>query len=124
MKALAISLSVLSLLVLAAHFLRANVPFLVLVCLALIGLFTVRRPWARRTLQIALAFGALEWLRVMLNLAEMRQLKGEPWERMAIILGSVAVVAALAALALEARAMKAYFDPGPGVVPADPDGPG
>lgn len=109
MRPLAITLAVLSLLTLAAHFLRSSNLFFVIVCVVLIGFFWVRAGWARRTLQIALAFGALEWLRVAMDIGEMRQLHGEPWVRMAVILGSVALVAGLAALALESRQMKVHF---------------
>lgn len=109
MKALAITLSVVALLVLAAHFLRADNRFFMLLSLALIATLALRRPWVRRVLQVALAFGAVEWLRVAYDRCEMRQLHGEPWVRMAVILGSVAVVTALAALSLESRAMRAHF---------------
>jgi len=100
----------LSALLLAAHFLRRGVPLLVLACLALLALFGVRRPWARRVLQGALVLGALEWMLTLIGFAEARNARGEPWERMAIILGSVTVVALLGAGLLETAAARRRFE--------------
>jgi hypothetical protein len=110
MKALTITLSVVALLVLAAHFMRASNPILMLLSLGFIGGFSVRRPGVRRALQVALALGAVQWVWIAMNLAEVRLRRGEPWERMAIILSCVAVLTGVAALLLESKAMKAHFD--------------
>jgi hypothetical protein len=58
LTALRLAPAVLSLLVLAAHFLRAGSVALVGVSLALAALLAVRRPWAARTVQAALIVGA------------------------------------------------------------------
>ena len=114
MTALLLAPVVLSLLVLAAHFLRAgNLP-LMLVSFGLVGLVGVCRPWARRALQAALALGAVEWLRALVAGVNARELAGQDWHRMAVILGAVAAVAALGVLALEAPGMRARFAPPPG----------
>jgi hypothetical protein len=78
---------------------------------ALNALLAVRRPWARRVLQGLLALGAIEWLRVTFGVAEARVRAGEPWERMAVILVTVAAVALLGAAGLESRRMRQRFDP-------------
>ena len=91
---------VLSFLVLAAHFLRGGHPLLVLVLLAAPLLLLVRETWAVRALQAALLLGALEWIRTLVNLASARLDAGEPFLRMAVILGVVAAVAVLSALGL------------------------
>ena len=89
---------VLSLLVLAAHFLRSGNLLMVIVLLTVIGLLRVRRPWAAHTAQAALAIGVFEWIRTLIALAAERAKTGEPGERMVLILGSVALVTGLSML--------------------------
>jgi hypothetical protein len=104
----------LSLLVLAAHFLRRSEPLPVMLCLAMLCLLFVRRPWASRALQVALLLAAGEWIRTALALVPARRAMGEPWERMAAILGIVAAVALLSALAFELPALRRrHGRPGP-----------
>lgn len=110
-NALRITAIVFSLLVLGAHFLRGGNIALCAVCVGLIGLLRVRRPWARRTLQVVLGLGAVEWIRLTFEIAEVRVRAGEPWERMAVILVAVAAVAALAVAGLESKAMRGRFEP-------------
>jgi hypothetical protein len=81
--------------VLAAHFARSGRFALAVVALALVALLFVRRKWAARTLQIALALGAIEWLRTLLVLVAERQAAGLSYTRLALILGAVAVATAL-----------------------------
>jgi hypothetical protein len=47
--------------------------------------------------QLALVAGSLEWLRTLLVIAVQRQHAGLPWLRMAMIIGTVAALALLAA---------------------------
>lgn len=91
----------LSLLVLAAHFLRGGDLLPMLLCLGLVGLLFVRRPWATRALQIALVLGAVEWIRTGIDLVAERQASGQPFERMSTILEIVAWVTFLSALLFE-----------------------
>lgn len=99
----------LSLLTLGAHFLRRAAPAPMLLCVALVALMWVRRPWAARTLQGALLLAALEWSRTIAALVSTRLAEGAPWQRLAVILGAVALVALLSALALELPALKHRF---------------
>jgi hypothetical protein len=109
MTALSFLPAVLSFLLLGAHFFRGGHLFMTALALAPQGLFFVRRRWAGRTLQILLVVGAAEWCRTLWILSAQRRALGEPWLRMAAILGSVALFAALAALALESRAARRWF---------------
>ena len=95
---------------LAAHFYRAGalVPLVATVVAA--ALLFVRRPWAARGLQAGLVVGALEWLRTLALLVQARQATGQPYLRLALILGAVALATALAALAFRSRAVRAHFD--------------
>lgn len=85
---------VLSFVVLAAHFFRYQNMVLVGMCLLLPLLLFIRRSWAARVVQAALLLGALEWLRTMVVLIDVRESAGLPWTRLAIILGSVALFTA------------------------------
>jgi hypothetical protein len=82
--------TLLSLLVLAAHFFRGGHLVLMYVCFAAPLLLLVRRTWATRTLQILLVIGALEWVRTTLQIQAIRIDEGRDWQRMAVILYSVA----------------------------------
>ena len=79
-----------SFLLLAAHFSRAEHPPLVLLSLMYPLVLLARRPWAVYAVQLALVLGGLEWIRRTVALVGQRQQAGEEWARMAIILGAVA----------------------------------
>jgi presenilin-like A22 family membrane protease len=100
---------VLSLLLLGAHFLRYGNTIVVIGVLALTALLFVPRWWVARLMQFVLAAGALEWLRTIIMLVHMRMAMGEPYLRMAAILGVVMAVTAVAAVLFQARELKAYY---------------
>jgi hypothetical protein len=82
----------LSALLLGAHFFRAGlVPLAVVVALLPAVLF-VKRAWAARLTQLVLALGALEWFRTLIVLVAARREMGQPWTRLAVILGLVTLV--------------------------------
>jgi len=102
-------LPLLALLLLAAHFYRAGWLPLAALCVALTPLLAVPRPWAARTLQLALVLGTLEWLRTLAGFAAMRAALGQPYLRLALILGAVAAFTALAAWIFQHRTLRAHF---------------
>jgi hypothetical protein len=104
-----LSLPALALLLLGAHFFRAALVPLTVVCLGLLALLFVRARWAWLALQVALAIGALEWLRTAWEFASMRAAMGQPYTRLLVILGGVALVTALAALALRTKTARDHF---------------
>jgi hypothetical protein len=95
--------------VLAAHFYRAGAWIAVAIVAALLPLHFVRAPWAARTLQACLVLGGLEWIRTAIQLVALRESMGQPWTRLAIILGSVALATALCALVFETRGLRSRF---------------
>jgi len=99
----------LALLLLAAHFYRADWMPLAVLSAALTLLLAVPRPWAARTLQVALVLGALEWLRTLAAFAAMRVAVGQPYLRLALILGAVAAFTLLAAWVFQHRALRSRF---------------
>ena len=104
---------VLSLLVLAAHFLRGGSLGIAVLVLGLLGLLFVRRTWVARLLQVVLVLGALEWTRTLVVLAMRRSEQGEPFARMALILGVVVAVTVMSALLFETRRMRRLYRSSP-----------
>lgn len=99
----------LALLLLAAHFFRAGlVPFAGLSA-ALVVLLFVRAPWAARVLQVALAVGTLEWLRTAWIFAAARAAADQPYARLLVIIGTVAVLTALAAWTIGSSSGRRHF---------------
>ncbi|MFO7892748.1 MAG: hypothetical protein R6U63_03345 [Longimicrobiales bacterium] len=109
---------VLAMVVLAAHFLRAGWLPVVVVLVAVIPLLGLRRRWVPRLFQLILGLGALEWLRTLLELRDIRQALGQPHARMVAILGMVALVTALAAAIFELPPIRRWYRRRP-----PPDGP-
>lgn len=99
-------LVVFSVLVMAAHFLRFMVMPLALFTLLLPLLLFFRRTWAVRAVQVWLALGTVMWGFTTRSLVLDRLRKGEPWLRLALIMGTVTLLAFLAVLAFETRAMR------------------
>ena len=104
--------------VLAAHFYRASawVPFGITV--ALLPFLFIRAPWAARVLQAALLLGAVEWIRTAAVLVALRLSMGQPYTRLAIILGAVALATGLCALIFQWRPVQARFGLAPTRPPA------
>ena len=104
---------VLSALVLGAHFMRRGEWLPMGLSIALLALPFVRRPWARRMIQLALLLAAAEWVRTLMGFVAERRATGEPWLRMAIILGAVIAVALAGIAALESERLRRRFGPRP-----------
>lgn len=115
MRALLFIPVVLSLLLLAAHFLRYGHDLGVVAPLILIGLLFVRKAWVARVIQVALVLGAIEWARTLYELVQVRVALGAPVARMAVILAIVMAVTATSAFLFQTNAMRRIygFDRGP-----------
>jgi hypothetical protein len=112
--------AILSLVVLGAHFLRLGNLVVVALLIACIGLLWVRRPWAAYSVQTILAMGIVVWILTGYGIALIRIQNGEPWIRMAVILGAVAIMALYAILGFRHQRIKAWFrtdQPGAGDQP-------
>ena len=95
-----------SFVLLAAHFFRAGQTVMVLLGLFLLLLLILRKSWVPWVLQVALLLGAVEWLRTLYFIAQMRIELGMPWIRMAIILGAVALFTAFSSLVFRSKALR------------------
>lgn len=109
MTAVALSPVFLSFLLLAAHFYRSQNLLLAGVSLAFLVLLVLRRPWVVRVLQVALVLGALEWLRTLAMLVMERTAMGQPYWRLALILGTVAGLTALSGLVFRSARLRGCF---------------
>lgn len=100
--------------ILAAHFLRMGALTGVVVCLAfpVVAVLT-RARWALRGLQGLLLLGSASWVATALRIGAERRVAGEPWLRMALILGTVAALSALAAGLLSRRSVLERFPAAP-----------
>ena len=87
-----------SFLLIAAHFHRAGSSILALTCLLAPCLLYFTRPWSVRLVQALLFLSAIEWIRTLVYLVQLRQDAGQPWMRLAIIIGSVALFTAASTL--------------------------
>jgi hypothetical protein len=101
--AILLVLPILALLLLAAHFFRGGLVVPGAAALALVALLFARDRRAVLVLQVALVLGTLEWLRTAWALASQRAALGQPYGRLLLILGTVAALTALAAVAVSAR---------------------
>ncbi|MEJ2482633.1 MAG: hypothetical protein P8049_05825 [Gemmatimonadota bacterium] len=86
----------------AAHFSRAGTTALMLMSLAMPLVLLVRQPWATRLVQLGLVIAGFEWLRTLWKIAARRMESGQPWVRMAVILGVVSLFTWASALLLRA----------------------
>lgn len=109
MKILALLPAVVSMLILAAHFLQAGALAPVVVLIAVIPLLGLRRWWVPRLFQLVLALGALEWLRTLLVLRSVRVLRGEPHARAVAMVAGVALFTALSAALFEVPAVRRWY---------------
>lgn len=112
---------VLATLVLAAHFLRAGALFAVVILIIILPLLGLRRWWVPRLFQAVLGLGALEWLRTLLVLREVRIALGQPHARMVAILAGVALFTLIAAALFEVPRVRRWYRERAGGPPAEPD---
>ncbi len=110
MFALALSLSTLSLLVLAAHFLRRGDLLSCLTTLFVAGMLLVmRRRWVLRVTQVLLGLAAIKWVLTTNELVRQRLAEGGEAGRLAAILGAVVAINVLAAVLLGTRRVTARY---------------
>jgi hypothetical protein len=95
MRKLLLVLAALSLLLLAAHFLRYGEWGLCFAIVSLIGLTFYRLAWVRWVVIAVLAIGVMVWADTGINLVNMRKAFDQPWGRLSLIIGSVIVLTAV-----------------------------
>jgi hypothetical protein len=105
---------IISFLLLAAHFFRPGHLVPAGISITILFLLFLREAWVPLVIQIALYLAAFEWMRTMYELVQLRIEIGEPWTRLAIILGAVALFTALSGLVFRSKPLRQRFiGPGP-----------
>jgi hypothetical protein len=102
---------ILSFLLLGAHFYRSGQVVVSGFCIAILFLLLLRKSWVPRVFQLLLIFGSLEWLRSLYFFAAMRIAWDQPWTRLAVILGAVALFTALSGLVFKIKKLRSYYRP-------------
>lgn len=98
--------ALLSVILLAAHFLRSGNVVVVGLVLASPLILLIPNHGAVRALQVLLALGFVEWMRTSYVLASMREAAGMPWARMMVILSAVGLFTLLSAVFLDGMARR------------------
>ncbi len=99
----------LALALLGAHFYRAGSWPLMLACVVLVALLAWPRAWVARLVQACLFAGALEWAWTAYAFVQQRIAMGQPWTRLALILGAVTLLTAASALVFRSERLRARF---------------
>jgi hypothetical protein len=103
---------ILSFLLLAAHFVRAGDNVYAYALLIILLLLTLKKSWVPWLIQLTLVIGAIEWLRTLMFVAQMRMEFGMPWARMAIIMVAVAMFTAFSSLVFRNKALRKRYSDG------------
>jgi hypothetical protein len=118
MTALLLTPTVLSVLIFCAHLFRAGFVLLIPPLLISLGLLIYRSGAVARFFQLLLLAISGVWIFTAFQLGTRRMEQGEPWLRMALILGGVAVFALFAAALWESETLlrrypRTWLSPGP-----------
>ena len=81
-----------SVLLLGAHFYRADQLALVFVSVAIPLVLLIRRPWAVRAVQLELFAGGIVWIITMVNIILMRHLIWMPWVGFVLVIGAIIIL--------------------------------
>ena len=98
-----------SFLILSAHFSRAGSPLLLIIFLLLPLLLFIKKAWVVRLIQIFLVIGSIEWIRILFVYTNERQAIGQPYIRLIIILGVVALFTGFSALVFRNQVLRKRY---------------
>ena len=70
----------------------------------------IKKQWNVRTVQIVLIIGVLEWIRSIYFYVNQRLELGEPYLRLIIIIGAVALFTGLSALVFKNKNLKEFYN--------------
>jgi len=104
---------ILSFLLMSAHFFRVGQIYLAGACIVILILLLPKKTWVPRLFQVLLIAASLEWLRTLYMFVQVRIAFDEPWTRLAIILGTVALLTALSGLVFTGKALRARYQSEP-----------
>ncbi len=96
-------------LMLGAHFMRDSHLLLTLVCILTPFILLIKERWSLIVLQALMYIGGCVWISTLIGIAQRRILSGEPWSRMAYILGAIALFTILSGLLLNSPKVKEKY---------------
>ena len=99
-----------STLLISAHFMRAYGYLIGSLFLLLLFTLFIRKIWIIRLWQILLSLAAITWIFTTINLINLRIEIGQPWLRLAIILGAIIVFTVWSALWLKNKRINAFYN--------------
>ena len=98
-----------SALMMAAHLFRFGWQWPALALLFVPLALLLRKKWVAWIFQALLFVAAVEWMHTLFVLMQQRQMMHQPWQRMALILGGVALFNLGAATLFQTRRVQEYF---------------
>jgi asparagine N-glycosylation enzyme membrane subunit Stt3 len=96
-------------LMLGAHFMKASNLLLTLVYIIAPFILLIKKRWSLIALQALMYIGGGVWISTIIGIAQRRILSGEPWSRMAYILGAIALFTIVAGLLLNSPKVKEKY---------------
>lgn len=99
-----------STLLISAHFMRAYGNLIGSLFLLLLFSLFIRKSWIIRLWQVLLSFAAIAWIFTTMNLVNLRIEIGQPWLRLAIILGAIIVFTVWSALWLKNKKINDFYN--------------
>jgi hypothetical protein len=102
---------ILASLMLSAHFFRHWNYLLMIVSLLAPCLLFIKRRWSLIALRVFTILGGGVWIVAIVDIAKIRITMGEPWGKMAVILGVVALFTIFAGLLLNSSKVKEKYPP-------------
>ncbi len=101
--------AIFSTLLIAAHFSRAGMNALAIVLLFLPFTFFIKKPYVLRVWQFFLTVAGLIWIKVGVEMLQLRIATEQPWLRLVIIIGTIAAFNGFAAVWMENKRIKSFF---------------
>jgi len=99
-----------SFLILSAHFSRGGFVVLSMICLLIPLFLFIKQVWIVRLIQIVLIVGSIELIRSMFQYVNERQILGESYTLLIIIMVSVALFTGLSALSFRNQVLKERYN--------------
>ena len=99
-----------STLLISAHFMRAHGNLIGSLFLLLLFTLFIRKSWILRLWQVLLSLAAITWIFTTISLINLRIDLGQPWLRLALILGAIIVFTIWSAYLLENKKIKNYYN--------------
>lgn len=102
-------LPIVSSVLLAAHFSRIQLDWLAVIAILFPLILLIKRKWILRIYQIYLVGGAIIWTERLLHLRKIRIEEGNPWIRLVIILGAIALISLVSAFLLQNKKVQKTY---------------